>query len=233
MNTLKPIALSALLAASAAFAAPAAAQVQGPIATVDMTNAIVASNARAAAYNQVPTTYSAQIEAERTKSAELQEIYKTFDKNKDNQIDDAELAAAQKLPQYPRAQALEQEIAQLGAQVETGLMYAIEQIMTQMPQAIEQAAKQKNVQLVLQPSAVVFAPPAVDITQEVVNILNTRLPTVTVVPPADWQPTQRSAQLLQQVEQRLRAIAVLQQQRQQQGQQQGQPAGNSEAPVGR
>lgn len=232
MNTFKPIALSALLAASAALAAPAAAQVQGPIGTVDMTNAIVASNARASAYSQVATTYAPQMEAERTKTAELQEIYKTFDKNKDNQIDDAELAAAQKSPQYPRAQTLEQEIAALSAQVETGLMYAIEQIMMQMPQVIEQAARQKNVQLVLQPSAVVFAPPSADITQEVVNILNTRLPSVTVVPPADWQPTQRSAQLLQQVEQRLRAIAVLQQ-RQQQGQQQVQPAGNSEAPVGR
>ncbi|ODS99737.1 MAG: hypothetical protein ABS49_07730 [Erythrobacter sp. SCN 62-14] len=233
MKTLKPFAIPAVLAASIAFAAPAAAQVQGPIATVDMTNVIVASNARAAAYNQVPTTYATQIEAERTKSAELQEIYKIFDKNKDNQIDDAELAAAQKLPQYPRAQALEQEISQLSAQVEAGLMFAVEQIMGQMRPAIEQAAKQKKVEIVLQPSAVVFAPTTIDITQDVINALNARLPTVTVVPPADWQPSQRSAQMLQEVEQRLRVLAALQQ-RQQQAQSGAAPAqGNDEAPVGR
>ncbi|MGY6635984.1 MAG: OmpH family outer membrane protein [Erythrobacter sp.] len=233
MKTLKPFAIPAALAASIAFAAPAAAQVQGPIATVDMTNVIVASNARAAAYNQVPTTYATQIEAERTKTAELQEIYKIFDKNKDNQIDDAELAAAQKLPQYPRAQALEQEISQLSAQVEAGLMFAVEQIMGQMRPAIEQAAKQKKVEIVLQPSAVVFAPTTIDITQDVINALNARLPTVTVVPPADWQPSQRSAQMLQEVEQRLRVLAALQQ-RQQQAQSGAAPAqGNDEAPVGR
>lgn len=233
MKTLKPFAIPAVLAASIAFAAPAAAQVQGPIATVDMTNVIVASNARAAAYNQVPTTYATQIEAERTKTAELQEIYKIFDKNKDNQIDDAELAAAQKLPQYPRAQALEQEISQLSAQVEAGLMFAVEQIMGQMRPAIEQAAKQKKVEIVLQPSAVVFAPTTIDITQDVINALNARLPTVTVVPPADWQPSQRSAQMLQEVEQRLRVLAALQQ-RQQQAQSGAAPAqGNDEAPVGR
>jgi Skp family chaperone for outer membrane proteins len=231
MNTIKTFAIPAMLVAGASLAAPAAAQVQGPVATVDITNVIVASNARAAAYNQVPTTYSVQLEQERTKTAELQEIYKVFDKNKDNQIDDAELAAAQKLPQYPRAQALEQEIGQLNAQVESGLMYAIEQIMGQMRPAIEQAAKQKKVEIVLQPSAVVFAPPAIDITQEVVNVLNTRLPTVAVVPPAEWQPSQRSAQMLQEVEQRLRVIAAIQQ-RQQQAQP-GAAQGNSEAPVGR
>ena len=233
MKTLKPFAIPAVLAASIALAAPAAAQVQGPIATVDMTNVIVASNARAAAYNQVPTTYATQIEAERTKTAELQEIYKIFDKNKDNQIDDAELAAAQKLPQYPRAQALEQEISQLSAQVEAGLMFAVEQIMGQMRPAIEQAAKQKKVEIVLQPSAVVFAPTTIDITQDVINALTARLPTVTVVPPADWQPSQRSAQMLQEVEQRLRVLAALQQ-RQQQAQSGAAPAqGNDEAPVGR
>jgi Skp family chaperone for outer membrane proteins len=233
MKTIKSFAIPAMLAGAAALAAPAVAQVQGPVASVDITNVIVASNARAAAYSQVPTTYAAQLEQERVKTAELQEIYKVFDKNKDNQIDDAELAAAQKLPQYPRAQALEQEIAQLSAQVEAGLMYAIEQIMGQMRPAVEQAAKQKKVEIVLQPTAVVYAPPAIDITQEVVNVMNTRLPTVTVVPPADWQPSQRSAQMLQEVEQRLRVIAAIQQ-RQQQGQPGAAPVqGNDEAPVGR
>ncbi len=220
----------ALLAASSAFAAPAAAQVQGPIATVDITNAVVASTARATAYNQVTQTYSAQFEQEAAKTRELQEIYKVFDKNKDNQIDDAELAAAQKLPQFPRAQALEQEIAQINGQIESALVYAIEQIMAQMRPAVEQAATQKKAQIVLQPSAVIFAPNTIDITQDVVTALNTRLPSVGIVPPQGWQPSRASAQVYQEVQQRLTALAILQQRQQQQ---QGQPQGNAEAPVGR
>lgn len=231
MTSITKFIAPAVLAMTAALAAaPAAAQVQGAVATTDVTGAIIASTARATAYNEVSQTYSVQLQQQTAKNQELQEIYKVFDTNKDNQIDDAELAAAQSNPQFARAQVLEQEIAAVTNQIDGALIYAIQQIMEQIRPSVEQAATTKKVQMVLQPSAVIFAPPTIDITQEVVNVLNTRLPRVAISPPQDWRPTRNAAQMYEEVQQRLTAIAMVQQRQQQQ---QAQTQGSTEAPVGR
>ncbi|MGY6552479.1 MAG: OmpH family outer membrane protein [Erythrobacter sp.] len=229
MKIITKLLASATLAASAAVAVPASAQVQGPIATVDVAGAVLASRARETAYSQVPQTYAQQIEQQAAKNRELQEIYKTFDTNRDNQIDDAELAAAQRSPQFPRAQALEQEIEQLNSQIEGALIYAVEQILQQIRPSVEQAAQQKKAQVVLQPNVVLYAPQNIDITQDVIAALNTRVPSVQITPPQGWQPSRAAAQVAQEVQQRLTTLAMMQQRQQQQQQQQQ----GGEAPIGR
>jgi Skp family chaperone for outer membrane proteins len=237
---MKPITkflVPAILATSAAIAVPVAAQVQGPIASVDISDTVFRSSAFATAYNQVSQTYSLQIEQRRQKGEERQALLKTFDKNGDNEVDDAELAAAQRLPQFARFQTLEQELAQLSAQIDGARVFAIEQILGQFPAAMEQVVAEKKIAVVIDPSMLIYGPAQIDISTAVANALNTRLPSVGIVPPQGWQPQRSSVQMYQEIQQMLMAVAM--QQAQQQAQQQGQqpaapqPQFGAEVPEGR
>ncbi|MEL7217088.1 MAG: OmpH family outer membrane protein, partial [Pseudomonadota bacterium] len=64
----KSLAAASLSLCAVVAAVPATAQVQGKIATLDISRAIISTSALQTAYNQVATTYSAQIETRRTKS---------------------------------------------------------------------------------------------------------------------------------------------------------------------
>ena len=219
----------AMLAASTVLAAPLAAQVQGSIASLDLSRTVLTSSALATAYNEVGQTYAAQIEQIRTKTEQRQTILRTFDKDSNNQVDDAELAAAQKTPQFKQLETLEQEINQTNNQINAARIYAIEQILQQVSPALQQVVTDKKITLVLEPSAVVFQPPQADITEAVVTALNTRLPRVGIVPPQNWQPSRAGVQMFQEIQQMLAAAQAMQ--RQQQAQQPA--AGNADAPVGR
>lgn len=238
---MKPITkflIPAMLGTSAAIAVPAAAQVQGPIASVDITDSVFRSSAFATAYNQVSQAYGPQIEQRRQKNEERQNLLKAFDKNGDNEVDDAEMAAAQRTPQFARYQAVEQELAQLSNQIDGARIFAVEQILGQVPAAVQQVVTDKKIALVIDPSVVLFGPQQVDITEAVVTALNTRLPTVEIVPQQGWQPQRASLQMYQEIQQLLVAVAM-QQAQQQQAQQQGQqpaaaqPEFGAEVPEGR
>jgi Skp family chaperone for outer membrane proteins len=231
MKTITRILAPAMLAASMVLAAPLAAQVQGPIGSLDLSRTVLSSNALATAYNEVGQTYSPQFEQIRTKTEQRQNILRTFDKDSNNQVDDAELAAAQKMPQFKQLETLEQEINQLNNQVNAARIYAIEQILEQVSPALQQVVTDKKLTLVLEPSAIVFQPPQADITEAVVTVLNTRLPRVAITPPQNWQPSRTGVQMFQEIQQMLATAQAIQ--RQQQAQQGQQPQGNTEAPVGR
>jgi Skp family chaperone for outer membrane proteins len=234
MKTITRILAPAMLAASAVLAAPVAAQVQGPIASLDLSRTVLSSTALATAYNEVGQTYAAQFEQIRAKTEQRQTILRGFDKDSNNQVDDAELAAAQKTPQFKQLETLEQEVNALNNQVNAARIYAIEQILEQVSPALQQVVTDKKLKLVLEPSAIVFQPPEADITEAVVTVLNTRLPRVAVVPPQNWQPSRTGVQLFQEIQQMLAtAQAIQRQQQQQQGQTPAQPQGNTDAPVGR
>ena len=230
MKTLTRMLAPALLATSAVVvAAPAAAQVQGPVASLDVTRTVLGSNALSTAYNEIAQTYSAQTEQIRAKSEQRQNLLRNFDTNRDNQIDDNELAAAQRSPQFQQAQTLEEEINQLTNQVNAARVFAIEQILEQISPALQQVVNEKKIRLVIDPSAILFAPPEADITQAVVTVVNTRLPRVAITPAQGWQPSRQGVQMFQEVQQLLMAANAMQRQQQQQQQQQG----SAEAPVGR
>lgn len=225
----KSIAAASL--ATVAFAAPASAQVQGKIATVDAASAVLGSNAFKTAYQQIGTTYKGQIDGIRQREEERQTLLKPLDKNGDNRIDDDELDAAQKAntPGFQRLGQIEQEVAQMSNQVEGARVYAIEQILRQYGASVQQVAQQQQIQLVLAPESVIYAPPAVNVTQQVVNVLNTKVPSVQIVPPQNWQPNRNAVAIFQQIQQVLVA-AQMQAQQQAAAQPQNQ---NTQAPSGR
>jgi len=228
----KSLAVASLSLCAVATTVPAAAQVEGRFATLDISRAIIGTSALQTAYQQVATTYSAQVETRRTKTQERQTLLQGFDTNGDNEVNDAELQAAQASPQFTQLQTLEAEIQALTNQIDAGRIFAIEEILKQYPAALQEVVTQQQVQMVMSPATVLYAPPAADITQQVTTSLNAKVPQVGIVPPAGWQPTRQGVQLFQEIQQTLVTAQVLQQ-RQQAAQQQQQPAGNQQAPQGR
>ncbi|WP_296720099.1 OmpH family outer membrane protein [Erythrobacter sp.] len=216
----------ASVALCALAALPAQAQVEGRIATVDISRTVIGTTAFQTAYEQVNTTYAQQNELRRTKAQERQTLLLTFDTNGDKQVDDAELAAKQNSPDFTKLQTLEGEIQQLSNQIDAARVYAIEQIITQYGAALQDVTTQQQIKLVVDPGSLLFAAPEADVTQQVTTALNTKVPNVGIVPPADWQPSREAVQLYQDIQQRLMTAQMIQQRQQQQ-------QGNQQAPAGR
>ncbi len=215
------------LALTAVAALPVHAQVEGRIATVDISRTIIGTTAFQTAYEQVNQTYTQQNDLRRTKAQERQTLLQTFDTNGDKQVDDAELAAKQSSPDFTKLQTLEQEIQALSNQIDGARIYAIEQIIMQYGAALQEVTTKQQIKLVVDPGSLLFAAPEADVTQQVTTALNAKVPSVQVVPPAGWQPSREGVQLFQEIQQRLIAAQMAQQQAQQQQQ------ANTAAPVGR
>jgi Skp family chaperone for outer membrane proteins len=216
------------LVLAATVALPAQAQVDGRMASVDVTRTIIGTTAFQTSYEQVNTTYAQQNELRRTKAQERQTMLAKFDKNGDKQVDETEQAAMQKSADFPKLQALEQEIQGLSNQIDGARVFAIEQIIVQYGSALQDVTTAEQIKIVLDPGTVLFAVPEVDITPKVTAALNARVPAVGVVPPAGWQPSREGVQIYQEIQQRLAMAAQIQQQQAAAAQQ-----GNTAAPVGR
>jgi Skp family chaperone for outer membrane proteins len=220
---------SAGLALCAFAAIPAQAQVEGRIATVDISRAVLGTTAFQTAYEQVNTTYTTQNDLRRTKAQERQTLLAKFDKNGDKQVDDTELAAMQKSPDYPKLQTLEQEIQGLTNQIDAARVYAVEQVIMQYGPALQEVVTKGQIKVVLDPGSLLYALPEADVTAQITAALNTKVPSVGIVPPQGWQPARESVQLFQEIQQRLAIAAQMQQAQAAQAQQQGNP----QAPAGR
>ena len=228
MNTFtKLLASGALALGMAATAAPATAQVQGNVATADVSRAIIGTTALQTAYNQIGQQYSAQIEQRNAKQQQLATLLQPFDANANGQLEESELPAIQGSPNFAQIQTLEQEIAAITGQVNGARAYAVEQILAQYPAALTQVTTQQQIVMVLQPDTIQFAAQGADITQQVSAALNTLVPAVQIVPPANWRPSRNTPAIFQEIQQTLLAAQVMQQQQAQQQQ----PA--TQAPQGR
>lgn len=227
MTRLVQLIAPAGLALAALAALPAQAQVEGRMATVDTTGAIISTNAFQTSFEQVSTTYAQQTELLRTKAQERQTILAKFDKNGDKQVDEAENEAMQKSADYPKLQTLDQEMQGLTAQIEGARIFAVEQIAGQLNAALQDVVNTQQIKMVIEPTTLIYAPPEADITQQVVTALNAKVPAVGIVPPSGWKPSREGVQIYQEIQQRLTILAQIA--RQQQAAQQGNPA----APVGR
>lgn len=236
MKTLiKSLAIAGLAAgAITATTAPVTAQVQGNIGTVNAARAILGTTALGNAYQQVETTYAAQLTQLRTLGEQRQTALKAIDTNGDNEVNDAELKAAEGTANLTTVQTLDGQIAQLTNQIDAGRIFAIEQIYAQYPAALQEVITANQVQMIVAPDTILYAPPEADLTPKVVTSLNAKVPQVGIVPPANWQPTRRGVALFQEIQQTLVTAQVLRQRQQaaQQQQQQAQP-GNQQAPQGR
>ena len=206
-------------------AVPVQAQVEGRVATVDISRIVMGSTALQTAYGQIDQTYAQQIELRRAKSQERQTLLATFDTNGDKQVDDAELAAKQNSPDFTKLQALEQEITALSNQIDGARIYAIEQIIVQYAATLQEVVTTQQIKVLIDPDSLLYAVAEADISPQVVTALNAKLPSVGIAPPADWKPSREGLQLFQQIQQRLVAAQLMQQRQQQQG--------SAETPVGR
>lgn len=227
MSIFSKLLAPAAVAVCAVAAIPAQAQVEGRIATIDISRAVLGTTAFQTAYEQVNTTYAQQNELRRTKAQERQTVLQTFDTNGDKQVDDAELAAKQNTPQFTQLQTLEQEIQALTNQIDAARIYAVEQVITQYGAALQEVTTKQQIKLVVDPATVMFAVPEADITAQITTALNAKVPSVGIVPPQGWQPARESVQLYQEIQQRLLTAQMIQQRQQQQQQ------GNAQAPAGR
>ena len=221
---IKSLALACLATATVA-AVPAAAQVQGNIATINAPGVIINTNAFKTAYQQVGTTYKTQLDTMVQRNNERQTLLQQLDTNKDNQLDEAEQQAAQNSQQATRINQIDQELGQLSNQVDRARVYAIEQILRQYSAALQEVVTQRQIQMVIAPDAVVYAPTAANITQQVATSLNAKVPSVQITPPQDWQPSRNAVGMYQQIQQALMTASAIQQAQAQQ-QPAAQPATN-------
>ena len=226
MKLLGKSAAAVLLAGAAiVYANSASAQVSG-IATADITKAIINAKALGAAYQQIGTQYAAAATQIQAKQKEMVALQKQLDTNKDNNLDQAEMDAAAnaKTPAYQALVAKEDEINKLQEPAVKAQIFAIEMIDDKYAAAQQQVITAKKISVILAPDAFLWAPPSVDVTADLTNALNTLVPSVATVPPANWQPRRRSVGLYQQINQLIDNVS-----RAQAAQQPATPAG---VPVG-
>lgn len=214
------------LAGSALAAVPAVAQVNG-IATSSPEAVIVRAQARVNAYQQIGQTYSTQIQQVNSLRQEIATQQQGLDTNNDGQLTEAEVNANPTAVQQIRQR--EQQIQQLSQPIVLAQTYAIEQLINDYDNARNQVIQSKNIQIMLAPDAIQYAPEGVNVTTDIVNALNQRMPAVQTTPPAGWQPRRDSLATQQAVQQILMAAAAQQAAAQQQAQQQTQ----TEQPSGR
>lgn len=215
---------AASIAVAAISAAPAAAQVEGKIATVNAPMVIISTNAFKNAFTQIDTTYKPQIDTIRARSQERQTLLAQLDTNGDKQLDEAEQKAAEGTQQATRITAIATEVEQMSGQVDLARVYVVDQILAQYGASLQQVAQQLKIQMIVTPDAVIYAPPAASITQQVSAALNTKVPSVQVVPPQNYVPTRDALGTYQQIQQTLLTVQAIRAQQAQQQQQSAAPA---------
>ena len=212
MKLLTKTIAAAGLAGAALASASVSAQVSGTIGIVSDPVVIAQSTALQNAYQQIGTTYAAQITQIQQKQQQSQTLLQQLDTNGDGNLDQAEQQAAANAPQAQQIQTLEREIAQLSNQIDLARVYAVTQILQQYSGALQSVTTADNIQIVLKPEAVTYAPVQANINQKVVAALNARVPSVQATPPQNWQPSQQAVGMFQQVQQVLMIASARQQQ---------------------
>lgn len=209
-------------------AAPASAQVNG-IATSTPEAVFVRANARQNAYTAIQQQYAAQIQQIGTLRQELNTLQRSLDTNNDGQLTDQEIQANPNV--VTQIQQKEQQIAQVSQPIIIAQHYVLEQLLQNYEAAQTQVVRDRNIQIMLTPEAIQYAPDQVNVTDAILAALNTRVPTVQTTPPANWQPRRETAALHQAVQQIL--LGVAQQQAIAAQQQAAQPAAPQQQPTGR
>lgn len=219
--------LAAMLATPAALAitAPAQAQVSG-IASANPAAVVANSKALTAAHQQISTTYKAafdQMQARRqTLETEMKPLIAQVDTNKDGQVSEAELAAAQssKSPAIERIRTAQTnaqtELSRLSNPAARAELFAIESVLRQYEPAMMRVVTARKISVVLAPEVFQYAPDSADISTAITAEIDKTTPTVSIQPPANWQPSRDTMTIQQQIAQAAQARAY-QQAAQQQG----------------
>lgn len=197
MKTIKTILMAAALAAPATLVAVDAQAQAGGVAVADAESAVANTKAWSAARTQIQTTYKAQIDQANTRraaiQAELQPLVTAF--NNARSQPSANQAALQSQAQtiQTKEQAGQAELQKITAPVQRAQAYALEQLQAKLGDAVQAAVRARNVSILLRPEAAVFAQPTADITSAITAELDKTVPSVSITPPAGWQPGQAGA----------------------------------------
>lgn len=186
---------STLLAASAfalSLSAPAAAQ---SVAYTDVQQVLGMSQAARTADQQMRVTYKAtydQIESRsRVLQAELNVLIEKFKADQRANPNNPALQTQAKAIQ-DKQRAAQEELGKLNEPINRVSAYVLEQIDTKLDAAVTAAMAKKKVALLLQREAVIKNTPGTDLTPEILAELNVLVPSVSITPPAGWQPGQQN-----------------------------------------
>ena len=210
MKSLLKTALTVLAVSAAplAFGSVATAQVSG-IATANPTIAIAKSKAFSTAYSQIGTQYKASFDQIDARNKTLNGLRAQLDTDNNKQLTQEELDAAVKAksPVLQSVQTEENEIQKLQTPAIKAQMFAIQEIFKEYSNAQQQVVTNKKIAVILSPDAFLYAPPQTDVTDDITAVLDTRVPSVSITPPANWQPQRNIVSLHQQLQQLLVASA--------------------------
>ncbi len=218
MKTITKTCASAIAVASVALLAGTASAQTAGIATAQADAAIFSAKAFDAANQQISTTYKAQLDQAAAAQTALNTQLRTLlDTNKDGQISQAEAAAAEGNGAVANQVRAAQAKAQPAIEAAQGpaikaQAYALEQIVNKYDPALRAVVAAKKISIVLAPNAIQFAPPATDVTRDIIAEIDRTTPSVPIAPPANWQPQQQTVELLQQYRQLVYANAARRQQ---------------------
>jgi Skp family chaperone for outer membrane proteins len=207
MKTLLKSAVVASLALGTVVAQPVLAQDTGTIvpglAIANLDAVIANSNAYKTAETQRQTTYKAQIDQATARgnalNAQLKPLADKF--NADRQAANPNRASLEQ--QAATIQQLQesgqQELQRMMQPVALSRAYTEEQIDAKIDQAVKNAMSKKKISLLLSPQSVLaVSANAYNLNQDILNELNTLVPSVQIVPPAGWVPAQARDQQAQQ-----------------------------------
>ena len=198
MNILLKSVAAASLLVGTAVAQPAMAQavsgtlIQG-LAIANLDAVIVNSSAFKTAEQQRAVTYKPQIdraEARRNQlEAQLKPLAEKFEKDRTAASPNQQALAQQAATIQQIQQQGQQELQNLIAPVAMSRAYVTEQIQEKIDQAIKNAMAKKKISLLIGPDAVLAVNNnAYNLNQDILNELNTLLPSAQLVPPAGWEP---------------------------------------------
>lgn len=223
------VAAGLMLTAGTAALAPVAASaqtVEKGIAVVDVNEVLRSSSANQTAQRDRPTAYQAVIDqrnqAASALNAQLNPLYDEFEAlQAANDNVERQRVLYSQIQQITAAG--EQQLNQITQPIDLSRAYVQEQIVAQIETAIQQAAAERRVSLVLTPGQVLYNTPDYDMTQATIAKLNALIPVAQLTPPQGWLPAQ--------VRQQLAIQQALQQAQAQANGEQGQQAAPAQAPV--
>ena len=181
------------MTAIALTAVPAAAQTKSGLAVVDLEEAVAKSTAFTTAITQMQTTYKPQIDALNTRRTAIETDLKT----KGDALQAALKAAGNKptpaietqYQQYQQTQQTAQaELQRMSQPISLARAYVEEQIVARLDDALKAATAKTKSEIVFKKAATESFGAGADITPSVIAELNTLVPSVSITPPAGWQP---------------------------------------------
>ena len=192
----KAIALASVAIAGVSLSvAPAAAQTRLGVGVMSVEGAMGQSTVYTNAQNSIRTTYASQIQQLETQAkaaeTELKPLIDAYN-NAVRSNNQAQIQTTGQALQTKRTQ-INQRLAPLQQPIALASAYVEEQIARRLDEAVRNTMKAKKVDLIVQPNAVIAFEPYVNLTNDLAAEITRLVPTVSVTPPAGWQPGQQQA----------------------------------------